>query len=406
MGSHFLDKITDEIWGKKCSVFVIPTVLLIFGCIISSTIYSQMSVDYSSTEKTVRALTSEGALVLNIIWICLSLLFVWYIVFVFRNNHIRGAKKGKTGIIIYYDCESKSIYKKTVRRLGEEFREIVQEGFDIIDAPYGIESIKVNDKNRVIEFLNKKKSILLISIKVNSNSGEKQLYYDMYISSAIVHPTYNEYIEKEFQNVFNRVTDSFRETFFSSKDMTKKMRLTANEMSIGCEYIIGLSYFLNGQMNLSEHICDALAEKLHTSRRMPQMLSSVNTIRYVINMYFASVHLEKYQYSCEVTEELKNMNDYLEKANIFLRNTFDYYLNKAYYYMAYEDDVKKASECINICKQKKNAPLIWKYSDAFLKAFANKPVNSILMAYRSALKVPYNTIDLIVFIEKMVEKKT
>ena len=56
-------------------------------------------------------------------------------------------------------------------------------------------------------------------------------------------------------------------------------------------------------------------------------------------------------------------------------------------------------------KQKKNVPLIWKYSDAFLKAFANKPIGSIWAAYKAALKVPYNTLDLTVFIEKMIRTK-
>jgi len=40
-----------------------------------------------------------------------------------------------------------------------------------------------------------------------------------------------------------------------------------------------------------------------------------------------------------------------------------------------------------------------------LKAYANRSIGSICNAYKSALKVAYNTLDITVFIEKMVEKK-
>ena len=52
----------------------------------------------------------------------------------------------------------------------------------------------------------------------------------------------------------------------------------------------------------------------------------------------------------------------------------------------------------------KKIPLIWKYSEAFLKAYENKSINSICTSYKSALLVPYNTQDLIVYIEAVLEK--
>ncbi len=404
MGNCILDKIVDEIWGKKSSVFVMLSIVIIFGAVLSSSIYSQMSFS-DNTNNPECVLTRTGIFLLSVMWISLLALFVWYLIFVFNRNHIRGAKKGCIGIIIYYDCESKCIYKNTVRRLGEEFRAKIQDNFDIIDVPYGIERTKVNNKEKIVDFLMKRRSILLINIMVNSNEEEKLVNYDMRIEGAIIHPTYRDSVEKEFQKAFTQVVNNFRDTVFSSKEMTRSMRLTAKEMSIGCEYIIGLSYFLNGQLYLSEHICDNLAEKLKANENMSQMLVSVNRIRYGINMYLATVHLDKYQFSCNEDDELRKMNEYLEKANTCFRNTPEYCINKAYYYIAYEDNVSKATELINICKQKKGAPLVWRYSDAFLKAYSNRSIGSIWAAYKSALKIPYNTLDLTVYIEKMAETR-
>ena len=151
MEKHILDKIIDEIWGKKSSVFVILAIFLMFGGIASSTIYSQMKDVDGSIDNTEMIFTDLGRVVLSSIWIGLLILFIWYLLFVFNCNHIRGAKKGKTGIIVYYDCESKSIYRNTVRRLGEEFRAKIQDNFDIIDVPYGVEKSKVNDKKKAKE---------------------------------------------------------------------------------------------------------------------------------------------------------------------------------------------------------------------------------------------------------------
>ena len=150
MGNGIIDRITDEVWGKKSSVCVILAILLILGGTITSTVYSQMSVIESNT---VRTLTQEGVAVLIMLWVSLLILFIWYLVYVYRCNHIRGAQRGKTGIVIYYDCESKGIYQNTVRRLGEEFRDRIQDNFDIIDIPYGVKKPKIYDERTIVDFI-------------------------------------------------------------------------------------------------------------------------------------------------------------------------------------------------------------------------------------------------------------
>ena len=75
------------------------------------------------------------------------------------------------------------------------------------------------------------------------------------------------------------------------------------------------------------------------------------------------------------------------------------------YYIAKKQDSQKANELINLCKQIKQAPQIWRYSEAFLKAYDNKSISAILNSYNAAFRVPYNIPDLIIFIESVLERE-
>lgn len=402
MENGFIDKIIEEVWGKKNSIGIMLTICIIGGSLLTAKIYNQMTYLDNAGE---RIFEQDGYVLLAVIWTCISLLLIWYIKFVISRTYIRKAKKGKTGIILFYNTSNKTIYQDTVRKLGDEFRHKINPNFDVIDVPYGVARLQIKDKSKMVNFMNDKRSLLLLEITVNSDKDKKVLNYDLKIEGGILHPTYKDSVEKEFQEVFSKVTQKFREIVFQSKDMTKCLRITANDMSIGCEYIIGLSYFLNGQYNMTEKIFDQLSSNLQSSAKYPRMLFSVNRIRYEINMYYSTVHLEKFQFNCDNKDEIDAMNYYLEKANHCIANTYEYYLNKAYYYVIKEGDVKKATEHINICKQKKNAPATWKYSDAFIKAYSNKSIGSIVSSYKAALRVPYeNIMDLTIFIESILKK--
>ena len=115
--------------------------------------------------------------------------------------------------------------------------------------------------------------------------------------------------------------------------------------------------------------------------------------------------MEKYQHQCDDENELEKVNDMLEKAKECCGMTYEYCLNKAYYYIAKKQDSQKANELINLCKQIKQAPQIWRYSEAFLKAYDNKSISAILNSYNAAFRVPYNIPDLIIFIESVLERE-
>ena len=224
-------------------------------------------------------------------------------------------------------------------------------------------------------------------------------------SGSIVHKTYLPNVEKEFQRVFTAVLHDFRDQVFHSKEMVKKLRITAAEMSLACQYIIGLSLFLNGDFRIAEKVLSELIYSKTTVDQRKDIYTSTQRIRYDILMTFARQCIVKYQSQCDDDELLEKIGDYLEKARECVGKTFEYCLNMAYYCVAKEQNTTKAWEYINICKQMKKVPLIWKYSEAFLKAYDNRSIGSVCSSYKMALKVDYNVQDLIVYIEMILGKE-
>ena len=227
----------------------------------------------------------------------------------------------------------------------------------------------------------------------------------MKINGSIIHKAYSADIEKEFQKFFTRSLRDFKNIVFPSKEMIKRLRITATEMSLACEYVIGLSLFLNGDLSKAEAVFSEIIRKVPNSDQGHKVYLGIQRMRYEIFMIYAMVNLEKYQSQCNEEKLLDIVNVMLEKARECCGMTYSYCLNKAYYCIAKQQDSRKAGELINLCKQMKHVPQIWKYSEAFLKAYDNKSAGAIIASYNSALRVEYNTLDLIVFIESVLERE-
>lgn len=403
MGTKFTDKITDEVWGKWFSVPVIAIISVLTGVPICLTILSHFSITITEANKIYKVHTEMAIILTLLVIVCLAGLNIWNFLFVYFKHHIRRAVKGKIGILIFFDTDNKEIYIDTRRKFGSEFNKRLISQFDVVYVPFGMKTIKCREKG-IVNLLNRKRCLLFLNFGINVDKDGQVVSYDMCIDGSIIHSHYNEHVEKEFKKIVSANLRKFRNIQFTSKDMISKMRIAAGEMSITCEYIIGLSLFLNGDFRSAEIILKKLGETIVDVDKWQKMCFSIQRMRYEMFMIISYAFLSRYQRTCAEEESLDKMNVYLEKANECCGNTYEYYLNKAYFCVAKNCDTKLAKEYINKCKQMKKIPLIWKYSEAFLKAYENKSINSICTSYKSALLVPYNTQDLIVYIEAVLEK--
>lgn len=399
-----IEKIINEIWGRWLSIPFFAVISILTAIPIIVNIHSSMS--YTVTQNDISYATPSKIAIYTIYVVCFCFIFLnlLNLLFVFSQNHIKRAPKGKTGILIYIDTDSKRIYKETLRKFGDEFSNNLFAGFEVINIPFGMKKIN-NKKEKLVSFLIKKRCILFLNIGINYDQDNESIIYDMQISGSIIHATYTEGLEREFQKVFSNALQKFKNIVFPSKEMVKKLRMTATEMSLACEYVIGLSLFLNGDLKKVEILFAEIVKRKSSSEQWKNVYLGIQRIRHEIFMIYAMVYMEKYQRQCDDEKLLDNVNEMLEKAKGCCGMTFEYCLNKAYYYIAKKRDSKKAWELINLCKQMKNAPQIWKYSEAFLKAYDNKSISTILSSYNAALRVRYNVLDLIIFIESVLERE-
>lgn len=402
--NKFTEKIVEEVWGKWVSIPIlafISTITCVLGVLKVISLCSY-TVKYGNATYT--KLTEIGVCIVVLILLSFSVLNLWNVFFVFGKNYIRKAKRKKSGILIYLDSPNISLFKETERKFGNEFRKAVFSGFDVIFIPFGRKPIDYRDKS-IAKLLRRKRCLLYLFIGIDSDDDSGSIIYDMQISGSIIHRTYLPNVEKEFQRVFTAVLHDFRNQVFPSKDMVKKLRITAAEMSLACQYIIGLSLFLNGDFGVAETVLSELACSKAAVNQRKDIFTATQRIRYDIFMTFAQQCIAKYQSQCDDDELLEMIGDYLEKARECEGKTFEYCLNKAYYCVAKEQNTTKAWEYINICKQMKKVPLVWKYSEAFLKAYDNRSIGSVCSSYKMALKVDYNVQDLIVYVEMMLGKE-
>ena len=94
----------------------------------------------------------------------------------------------------------------------------------------------------------------------------------------------------------------------------------------------------------------------------------------------------------------------IEEANKYVKNTYIYYEVKSVCCFLKERNIKKTNDYLGNCKKiLKNGP--WKYSVAFLKAYAGEGEGKIIYHYKQAFKVQYEHMDLISFIEDILIKE-
>lgn len=404
MDNKFTEKLTDEIWGKVWSIPIFVIISILTATPIILNILSSISYIMTEDGITYSVPKMEAVYISIAIVICFVVLNIWNLIFVISKTHIKRARRGMAGILVYIDTNDIQIYKETIRKFGEEFKDNLLNGFDVIYVPFGKKKIEYRTK-KIVPFLQKKHCILFLNIGINYDKDNTTVIYDMKINGSIIHASYPDEIEKEFQRIFSALLYDFKNVEFQSKEMIKRLRVTATEMSLACEYIIGLSLFLNGDFNRAELVFSDILKRKPINEQWEKVYWGIQRIRHDMFMIFAMIHMEKYQRQCDDEMTLDKVNDMLEHAKACCGMTYEYCLNKAYYCIAQKQDSKKAGELINLCKQMKHVSQIWKYSEAFLKAYDNKSIGSIVTSYNSALHVPYNITELIVFIESVLERE-
>lgn len=338
--------------------------------------------------------------------ICVLGVIISYIVDVIKYNKLPKNKKDDAVLIriVAKDIEE---YEDIRHKFGRQFEKFIKSNGSIINIvyiPYHlIEKNNFRDKDKIIKLLKNTNCIFLTTVGVRSENTKDNTQYVIEIDFGIIHPAYAEKVEKIFQKEINLLGLPTTRLEFSKKNKINVLEITAQRISIVCKYIIARAYYLSGDISKALNISEELYKELKTIEKQKE--KSYDNIQKSICWLCYNIHISNM--ICENLKINKNI-DYIEKeldeANKYIKNTYIYYEGKSVCAFLKNRDIKKTQYYLSLCRKSKDrAP--WKYSRAFLKAYCNDSEGVIVYQYKQAFKIPYDHMQLISFIEDIVEQE-
>lgn len=95
MDNKFIEKITDEIWGRWWSIPIFLIISVIIAVPLILNILSSLSYSITENGVTYNIPRTEAVYIAIVVAVCFLGLNLWNTIFVFSKNHIRKAHKGK-----------------------------------------------------------------------------------------------------------------------------------------------------------------------------------------------------------------------------------------------------------------------------------------------------------------------
>lgn len=337
--------------------------------------------------------------------VAILLLEVFYITDTVRYNKLPKAKlSNSTAVLIRIFAQNEQEYEDVKHKFASEFEKFLQvdnkSDFEVVYIPYNLtEKHKYNDKDNIIKLLNKTRCIFLASIRTKHEELKDETQYVTEINFGVLHAPYTEKTKKMFQEEINTISKITHRIEYTKNEKMTILESTAYKLSYVCRYIVGRAYYLNGNVRYAEKIAVALFEDII---REPidgnidnYIKPKVKELCYFIHMFKSINEFQKKNRNLDIVESELN------KANGYIVNTYLYNQQMSVCCFLKYKDIKKTKHYLECCKQIKfNGD--WKYSDAFISAYAGESEGKVIYKYMQALKIPYNHSELIGFIEDIL----
>lgn len=335
--------------------------------------------------------------------ICLLGITIYYMVDTIIYNRLP-RNKVDDAILVRIIAKDKNEYEDIKYKFGSEFENFIKSnkcGIKILYIPYHlVELNKSNEKEKIIKLLQKTNCIFLTTIKTRSEAISENTKYITEFNLGIIHPKYIDGIESVFQNELNLLGMPITRIEYTNEEKLNILEFTAQKISFICRYIIARAYYLSNEFENSPKIGEQLFNELRN-----QSNKDFDNIKKCVSLLCYDVHIAKMLIeNSKIDRNIDYVEYEIEEANKYVKNTYIYYEVKSVCCFLKERNIKKTNDYLGNCKKiLKNGP--WKYSVAFLKAYAGEGEGKIIYHYKQAFKVQYEHMDLISFIEDILIKE-
>lgn len=394
------EEIAGRVWGKifedNKSYFI--KALMIFIITVIFIVYALCSIE----ENCYKIIMS----------LCIAAIGILMEILFYNEIKLPCAKsKYYSAVLLIIDAESKEEYNSIKSKLADLFKKSLQgkdkKLFAVEYLKYEItDKYKILNDEETIKLLEKTNCDYLVNVNVKSEQLKDEKQYVVKIGMGYKHPAYIKPIEECFKKEFVILSKPTKKLDFLSKDKIQVLEVTANRMSLICQYIIGRGTYFNMNFKMAGILFDELYSDI---KNINQDEYVIKTLKTVIPPICCDIHLRisdmHYTEFCKNKnyEDLDKMNFELEFANQYVNNTYEYHLSKSVYTFLKHRDIEMVKKELKACKEKR-VKGTWEYSDAFICAYEEKSEMTIFNKYKKALKNDYNLMYLIEFIEDVLRE--
>lgn len=387
------ESMLDKLWKKWVSF---PILVIIILLALANSIPTEWG------------LSDAEALKFYILSIVSLFALVFYFIICYKENSLPKAKR--LSVLFVIDTESTGLFQEVKNKLVTNFADCFDNSDEYAFSALCLSVDKVSKydlhkNDSLLSLLRKTNCVFFVRVRYHVDSISNAERFEMAVNYGIVHPSFQENATKLLTTEMNFLAAPIKKRSFKKPDSIDNLDFTAQALSTISQYLLSIVYLLSGNIEKSYTILSNLYEKKEkgdeiANRYNIDLLIKIRLFEAcvtMINKYFDQFYYKKSD------EVLIKLNEKLEEANRLFPDTYDYFLGKAYYHVAFALDGNTARNYINKCKEFKSIKT-WKYSEAFLTAFSHKSPNTIIKKYEDAFKVPYDLLRIADYVEYIIEK--
>lgn len=388
----FAHKLLDKLWPQPVSIFIFLTICL-FGSIAV--------IPKSATDSIWPIIIYTIASIILLIIIILQII---------KAYKLPKAKANSLAILFVINSENNKQFEEIKRKLISEFQELINKQKSTVFEALYIPRNRVMKLDLISEASQKKlledtRCTFLIRIKIDSNDIDSPEFYEITFNYGILHLQYKDEIDVKFKKELTNLTHSIRKQEYKNKNTIKVMKSASNRLAYICRYLFGVTFYLNGKAKEASIICEDLYAEIKAIKKNEPVINYLkhylpfrcHEINMILTMRLYNKFLSTFK-----ENDLDEFYDYLKKANIYISNTYIYYSFMSIYLFVKNRNIKESQLYVNKCKEL-SPNNTWKYSDAFLSAYKENSLLTTYRKYKNAFKVPYNLLDLSLFIEHILD---
>ena len=399
MESKLADKL-EEYWLKPKSI-PIALILLVIGYVV-----------------LISAVSAWDGITLNTKAYCIIgaiFVFTWgvYDVVCLICYRLPKAPKGYLSVLFCIEAESEKLLSAAKSKLVSNFNSSLDGNSKVRFRALCVSKKRVvkynlqEDKD-CLSLLQRTGSTLLVNVRYVTDDTDNSEIFELKINYGVRHPYFNETAQKALSYDLSQLGSPIRSQRFEKRNTIDVFNFTTQALVFACQYIIGFVTLLTGD---GENSLVLLQQAKDTAKRNDGKGFDVKSLVQVVDDRMFAAHnqvatkcLKAFQEDYSM-KHLCDMEEALEAANRIHPDTYSYNLGKAYVLVMLHQDGTAARKCIEKCKQS-NQNQDWKYSEAFLCAYAERTPGMVMSKYNKAFMVPYdNPLELADYIELVIERE-